>query len=350
MVYITLMSKVNRILLPAVLCSLMSLLAAGQIPAPAPLNYTNIDLAGQQQTIVGGINDAGIMVGAFRDATGVQHAYITNKDGSFATVDFPGATATLGEGINNRGDIVGSYADAQNVRHGFLFSNGIFTTVDFPAPNAVLNFAADINDRGDIAGIYNTSDSGIHGYIFTRDGFTSIDLSQAPAPFPPTTQAFGIDNRDQVTGDTDDADFNLHGFIFHAGSAQLVDAPGEQQIGVNGISESGELVGSGLDDNFVQHGFLFSKGTFLTVDFPGADGTAPSKVNEKGTIVGRYFEFTPALQVHSFIAVPGAGNGNVSAAQNQAVPRPRPTRICGSQEWRDHPEDIKDPGSCVVQH
>ena len=338
------MSRTLRIGLLVLLCMSAAVWSVGQTPPPAPLTYTNIDLPGQQQTIVGGINDSGEMVGAFRDSAGVQHGYATSPNGAFRVIDFPGATATLGEGINNRGDIVGSYADARRRRHGFLLSDGNFTTVDFPAPNAIFNFAADINDRREIAGIYNTSDGAIHGYLLTADGFTSLDFS--PGPFP-VTQAFGINNRGQVVGDFDD-DLGLHGFIFRSGALKQVDVPGEQQTGATGISERDELIGSALDSNFVQHGFLRVKDTFFLVDFPGASATAPSKINDRGTIVGRYQD--QARSIHSFLAEPSRPDSDASETQNSPVPRERPTRICGSEEWREHPEDIKDPGSCVIQH
>jgi len=338
------MSITFRIHLLAVFCMATALGSMGQTPPPAALSYQNIDLAGQQQTIVGGINDAGDMVGAFRDTAGIQHAYIISPDGTFRTIDFPGATATLGEGINDRGDIVGAYADAQRTRHGFLLSDGSFTTIDFPNPDAIFNFAADINDRGEIAGIYNTSDGAIHGYVLTAAGFTSLDFF--PRPFLSVTQAFGINNLSQVTCDFDDAAGDLHGFLFHSGTVQQIDVPGEEETGATGLNNSGDLIGSVLDENFVQHGFLRTRGDFFTVDFPGAIATAPSKINDRGMIVGRYVDQTG---IHSFLAEPG-GDGNAgSAAQSSAVPRPRPTRICGSQEWRDHPEDAEDPGSCVMQ-
>ncbi|HET9182926.1 MAG TPA: hypothetical protein VFP59_12390 [Candidatus Angelobacter sp.] len=301
-------------------------------------------MAGETQTIVGGINDSGQVVGAFRDSAGVQHAYVTDRRGGFVTIDFPGATATLGEGINNRGDIVGTYRDAQNTQHGFLLSSGTFTAIDFPDPNAILNFAADINDHGEIAGIYNTSDGSIHGYTLKRNGFTSIDVGP---PFPITiTQAFSINDRTQVAGDFDDVDGNLHGFIFLSGNVQQqVDVPGEQDSGATGLNNSGDVVGSVLDENFVQHGFLETKGNFFIVDFPGASATAPSHLNNKGIIVGRY---TDQTGIHSFMAVPGV-QGNSAAVPNPGPPLHQTTRICGSREWRNHPEDIKDPQSCVAQ-
>jgi hypothetical protein len=320
---------------------------AGQAPPPAALNYTNIDLAGQQQTIVGGVNDVGDVVGGFRDTSGVRHAYIMSAQSEFQSIDFPGATATFGEGINNRGDIVGFYADTSGLRHGFLLSAGQFTTIDFPAANAIFNIAADINDRGEIAGMYNTSDGGIHGYILTRDGFISLDLSSSVIPI---TQVFGINNRSQVEGDFADASFNTHGFVFRSGAVeQIIDVPGESETASFGMNNANEMVGSAIDfssgTGFVQHGFLRTKGNFFLVDFPGADGSAPSKINERGTIVGRYFV---GGQTHSFLAEPaGPGNSAVQTESPGAV-MPLPVRICGSQDWRDHPEDIKDPGSCVM--
>jgi uncharacterized membrane protein len=40
--------------------------------------------------------------------------------GTFTPIDVPDATETMAGGINARGQIVGSYSDASGTRHGFV--------------------------------------------------------------------------------------------------------------------------------------------------------------------------------------------------------------------------------------
>ncbi len=72
-------------------------------PRLAPVSYTNIDLPNIPTTEAAGINNAGQIVGAYFDAQGVEHGYVTKADGGFTTIDFPGATSTNCLGINNHG-------------------------------------------------------------------------------------------------------------------------------------------------------------------------------------------------------------------------------------------------------
>ena len=65
-------------------------------------------------------------------------AFLLDKRG-YKTFQFPGAVITSIYDINNRGQMVGTYVDpagptSGGFTHGFLFEDGVFTTLDFPAP------------------------------------------------------------------------------------------------------------------------------------------------------------------------------------------------------------------------
>ena len=141
-----------------------------------------------QATWAQGINDAGEIVGYFKDSSNAFHAF-TLTNGTFATLDDPQATGgTWGFGINDLGQIVGRFDDASG-EHGFLYSGGIFTTVD--EPNAVVpspqvdtvTKITGINNAGRMAGFYFDDTSGIHGFDtislpvlndFSGDGFSDM--------------------------------------------------------------------------------------------------------------------------------------------------------------------------------
>src|SRR5262249_38909232 len=65
-----------------------------------------------------------------------------------------------------KGQIVGEYTDSNGV-HGFLYSDGVYTTIDDPLGNYTVAFG--INNKGQIVGYYNDS-SGAHGFDLTLLG------------------------------------------------------------------------------------------------------------------------------------------------------------------------------------
>ena len=66
-----------------------------------------------------GINDSGIIVGAYQDASLRNHGFILVLPGSFTTFDVPGAQSSYIRGISNDGRIVGAYIDAAGNGHAF---------------------------------------------------------------------------------------------------------------------------------------------------------------------------------------------------------------------------------------
>jgi hypothetical protein len=78
-----------------------------------------VEPTGATSSFLLGINDSGIMVGRYADASGI-HAMIFKAPHSFVTYDYPGATETSFNGINRRNMITGRYTDSAGIRHGFL--------------------------------------------------------------------------------------------------------------------------------------------------------------------------------------------------------------------------------------
>ena len=94
-----------------------------------PVNiFTPIDdplAAGASGTVANGINDSGLIVGAYFDATG-EHGFLRSSGGSFTTIDVsfggPG-NATEALGINNAGTVVGAFRGATGLE-GFIRFSG----------------------------------------------------------------------------------------------------------------------------------------------------------------------------------------------------------------------------------
>ena len=313
------------------------------LPAPrlAPLSYSNVDLPGMASTTVSNINDAGQMVGIYVDQLGVQHGYVTGKQGGFTTIDFPGASSTSGLGINNQGDVSGFYTDNAGNTHGYLLQRGTFTSFDFP--NAITTFPIGINDKDQIVGEYVAADEGFHGFLFSNGQFTSIDQGPGTGLFA-ATEATGINDRGDIVG-TFFAPNTFRAFSENNNVFQLFDVPGQGDSEPSATSNAGDIVGSFSDINLGTHGFLRSRGNFLTVDFPGSDSSFALGINTAGKIVGEYFDADGNL--HSYLATPVEDNGQdihpaISATRHSAA---KP--VCGSAEWRKRAQHGRAEFGCT---
>jgi probable HAF family extracellular repeat protein len=146
-----------------------------------------------------GINDRGQIVG-YGGPTGIGFLY---SGGSFATLApaVPGATETVPFGINDRGQIVGFYDGPRGSqgsdRHGFLYSNGIYTTID--VPGAIVTEANGINNAGQIVGQYTANDTD-YGFLYDDGVYTTL-------PIPGNVFAADINNRGQIVGFYDSGGF-----------------------------------------------------------------------------------------------------------------------------------------------
>jgi len=149
--------------------------------------FTTLDVAGAIETIASDINASGQVIGTYvldPSAPSVHYGFVYSK-GTFATLDAVGATSasplpfTSPTDINASGQIVGWYnkdinASGQIVGndHGFVYSNGVFTTLD--VPDAQSTYPRSINDHGQVTGIYYDG-SNTHGFIATPMG-TPTDI------------------------------------------------------------------------------------------------------------------------------------------------------------------------------
>ncbi len=112
-------------------------------------------------TMYFGMNDAGVQVGHW-GSRGTVYAVVHNK-GTFTHFAHGGGSWTEVTGINNAGDMVGSFRESNGANHGFLLRNGRFTSIDFPG--AVNTFASKINNSGQVVGRYVDSGNRSHGYV-----------------------------------------------------------------------------------------------------------------------------------------------------------------------------------------
>ncbi len=91
-----------------------------------------------QGTSFDAINDLGAITGDYLDARGVDHGFLRAPGGTITIFNVRAAGTASGQGttpenINRGGAIIGTYVDARGVNHGFLrASGGAITTFDAP--------------------------------------------------------------------------------------------------------------------------------------------------------------------------------------------------------------------------
>jgi len=88
-----------------------------------------------------------------------------------------GANETDALGINDKGQIVGTYVDSNGVEHGFLYSNGIYTTLNDPLAGSKGTVAFGINDKGQIVGYYFDSNGVEHSFLYSNGIYTTAQRS-----------------------------------------------------------------------------------------------------------------------------------------------------------------------------
>jgi hypothetical protein len=184
-------------------------------------------------------------------------------------------------------------------------------------PLAVATRAFDITQSGDVVGLHVTADTKVHGFLFSRGVYTSIDV-----PGAVRTNAIGVaelrpdhhgQNRDDarasarrrlaVVGRYDTPDpanpsstaTITHGYVLRDGTLTTIDHPEASTVAVagaintvvSGINAAGHLVGRfrGKVDNQL-HGFLLADGRFTTIDAPGPMHSI--SISDRGDIAGYY--------------------------------------------------------------
>jgi probable HAF family extracellular repeat protein len=203
---------------------------------------------------------------------------------TYTTLDDPSAIGanTFAYGINDAGQIVGLYGGSDGYIHGFLYSGGIYTTLNDPSATKG-TFARGINAAGQIVGYYNNN-TGTHGFLLSGGMYPTLD---DPLGFG-FTEAFGINASGQIVGFYTMflGDGKPHGFLLSGGLYATLDDPlGTNGTFAQGINDAGQIVGSYRDASSKSHGFLYNPNgrTYTTLDDPLAtNGTLAYGINDAG--------------------------------------------------------------------
>jgi len=269
--------------------------------ACAEFAFTIFSVPGSVGTSARDINDAGLAVGDFMDASG-RHGYLRDAAGTFTPFDASGSE-TFGDGINNLGSVTGAVRDstAQGFHAYIRAADGTFITFDAPgssgAPGAG-TFGEGINDAGLVVGRFFDDALRSHGFLRVPDGnVTTLDV-----PGSSGTLIGGINNFGQTTGAFTDSSFRGHGFVRDIdGSVLIFDVPGSRETFGVDINDAGQVTGTFFDSAGLVHGFVRNvDGGFLTIDVPGSQETQTQGINNLGQLAG------DLATAPAFIAIPAA--------------------------------------------
>jgi len=285
-------------------CAMRGSLAALLLgPCPGTLqaqvqSFVQVDVPGATLTRPTDVNNLGVIVGRFDDASGV-HGFMLDG-GNYATVDFPGSSFTTLLGIDDSGEVVGRYLSG-GVDHGFLLTGGRFVAIEYPG--AIHTQCHGINGQGQIVGRYldwqNPGNGGgggrqiEHGFLYDAGIYTSIDY-----PHADTTDGWKITDLGVIVGDWSTQGSlksgSVHGYVYDGVSFTSIDVPGALLTASREINSRGQMIGIIWDKKFIDHGFVRVAGSYGTFDYPGATRTFGSAINDSGVVVGSYLDATGA--------------------------------------------------------
>jgi probable HAF family extracellular repeat protein len=233
----------------------------GEIVLWGPSGITHLGVQGN----VGGIDDAGTVVGAYGQGS-ATHAFVY-RDGKLT--DIGGAAgSSAATAINVRGQVAGT-ADG----HAFLYDSGSLR--ELGTLGGGRSSAAGIDDRGDVVGM--AFDAASQPLAFVFDG-TMHALAGAPS----YSGAVAINNRGQVVGSGE----GVYGYVVDNGqSTQLsklpaVTAKGWTHLEPSGINDRGWIVGTGTDANRNLRAFLL---------IPDEQRATARLLPSRGVSIGRPF-------------------------------------------------------------
>ncbi len=194
---------------------------------------------------VGGINDAGVVVGSFNSGTATR-AFIYSS-GTLAALGDANAAGSA-NAINERGDVVGAIGGT-----AFLYRDGAIAMLGTLGGNR--SEAKGINDRAQVVGL--STDANSQPLSFRYDG------SMQPLAAPGYSDAIAINARGQIVGSAE----GTYGYLIDAGNYARLDtlapvvAKGWRHMEPTGINERGWIVGTGTDPQGNLRAFLLVPGT-----------------------------------------------------------------------------------------
>jgi uncharacterized membrane protein len=272
-----------RVLGLALACSVHA--SAGDAPK-LTFKFTKANIPGALQTYTYGVNNAGVMVGSYRDKSS-GHGYILNGKKVTKLDDPKGQTgSTVAYSLNPNGaiSVVGAYGTGSGTTVGFLYKNGKYT--DIPGPAGTRQSSANsINDAGAIVGSYVDANDVMHGFLLKNKKYTTLDVPGAIEG----SSAAGINNSGWIVLSGLGSTGAKSALTKNSGKTyNTINVPSAVSSFANDLDSAGDVVYQWFDSMHVSHGALLQAGNYYKFDYPKAVLTYGGGINDKSTIVGWY--------------------------------------------------------------
>jgi probable HAF family extracellular repeat protein len=197
-----------------------------------------------------GLNDAGVVVGAYRDSHAFRYAQ--NRFNSI------GATGGTAYAVNNASQIVGAM-DVAGSRHAFLYAGNKLVDLSAGQANGGGSIAYGVTESGQVVGArWDSEFAEWHAFIYAN-GVTT-DLSGAVPGF---SRALAANDHGQVIGNVDNGGpGNRATYLYANGVATHLGDLGLTETSAADINSAGFVVGTGanLDAAYGTGGFIWHNG------------------------------------------------------------------------------------------
>jgi len=205
------------------------------------VNHPNCTTSGGYPAAIAfyGINSAGAATGwCTSTKTGLFTGFVYSG-GKFTAVNFPKSNGTQAIGINDAGVVVGAYLDSASVQHGFVKKGSKYTSIDVKGDTTAYAWA--INNGGQMV-VFATSSAGSYeSFVYNGKTFKKIADPNASTT---GTIARSLNNKGDVVGAYFNTAGNEIGFLFHGGKYfDVIDPKATTQTKPDGVNDTLEMVG-----------------------------------------------------------------------------------------------------------
>jgi hypothetical protein len=262
---------------------LITLAAEAQAPA-VTFKFVTYNVPGAALTALGGINNAGVVVGTYTDKSGNTHCF-TDNGTTLTTIDDPNGTNSSHGRINNHGAVVGTYTSNETGNDaGFLYEGGKYTDIIDPLNNYGTDANA-INDSGVITGSYLVDIGEPCGFVLKKGVFTTITYSGS---IKGITIPTAINNSGTIVAFYLTEEGTSGSVMLSGKKWAVISPPNSKQSIPQGINNKGNISFDAYSSNTTVVGSLLDAGVYTSFKYPAAGETYGGVLNDKGMMAGSY--------------------------------------------------------------